>query len=140
MSPLLRSLSLVLAMTSLCACDNMPGRPKPGPAVPRPQNVLDFKILYSQNCAGCHGSEGQFGPATPLANPEYLALVDDSTLTDIVANGQKNTMMPPFAERSGGNLTDEQVKALVKGIRAMWSKGNVLQSLNPPPYKSNRRR
>jgi cytochrome c oxidase cbb3-type subunit III len=131
-------LSLIAIISTLCACDNMPGRPKPGPLVPRPQSVLDFTALYSQNCAGCHGSEGQLGPATPLANPEYQALIDDDTLRDIIAKGQKNTMMPAFAESAGGYLSDEQVKAIVKGIRAKWSKGNVLQSLNAPPYKSDR--
>jgi cytochrome c oxidase cbb3-type subunit III len=130
-------LTLLVVIGAVCACNNLPGRPKPGPEVPRPQDVLDFETLYSRNCAGCHGDNGQLGPATPLANPEYQALIPDSTLFDIVAKGQKGTMMPPFAERAGGNLTDQQVDSIVKGIRAKWFKGNVLQGLNAPPYKSD---
>jgi cytochrome c oxidase cbb3-type subunit 3/ubiquinol-cytochrome c reductase cytochrome c subunit len=132
-----RSLHLTIAVGALCACNNLPGRPKPGPEVPRPQQVLDFAILYSQNCAGCHGANGQLGPATPLANPEYQALIDDTTLSDIIAKGQKGTMMPAFAESAGGSLSDAQVDSIVKGVRSNWSKGNVLQGLNAPPYKSD---
>lgn len=130
-------MGLMIAVSALWACNNMPGRPKPGPEVPRPQDVLDSETLYAQNCAGCHGADGQLGPATPLNNPEYQALIPDSTLSDIVAKGQKGTMMPPFAERAGGNLTDQQVDSIVKGIRTKWFKGNVLEGLNAPPYKSD---
>lgn len=132
-----RVATLVIVVSSLWGCNNMPGRPEPGPTVPRPESVLDFETLYSQNCAGCHGDDGQLGPATPLANPEYQALVDDSTLSDTITNGQKGTMMPAFGQKAGGNLTEQQVNAIVKGIRQKWSKGNVLQGLNAPPYKSN---
>ena len=37
------------------------GKPAPGPEVPRPDSVLDPGVLYSQNCAGCHGAEGKQG-------------------------------------------------------------------------------
>src|SRR5579884_2547073 len=115
MSLVARCAMVLIAATALSACDNMPGRPKPGPEVPRPTEVLDSGTLYSQNCAGCHGTEGQMGPATPIANPEYQALVDEKTLSDIITNGQKGTMMPPFARSAGGNLSDAQITSLVKG-------------------------
>ncbi len=59
-----------LAMPWLTGCD-MPGRPQPGPEVPRPEAVASFDILYGENCAGCHGKNGDNGAATNLANPEY---------------------------------------------------------------------
>jgi cytochrome c oxidase cbb3-type subunit 3 len=131
-----RVATLVVVVSSL-ACNKMPGRPEPGPAVPRPESVLNFETLYAQNCSGCHGDDGQMGPATPLANAEYQALIDDSTLSDIIANGQKGALMPGFSLRAGGTLSDEQVNAIVKGSREKWSKGNVLEGLNAPPYRSN---
>ena len=130
--------SLLLTITALQGCDNMPGRPKPGPQVPRPEQELSFQKLFQQNCAGCHGTEGQKGPATNLANPEYQALIDDATLRDVVAHGQKGTMMPPFAASGGGVLSEAQVDAIVRGMRSQWHKGDVLQGLNAPPYKANR--
>jgi cytochrome c oxidase cbb3-type subunit 3/ubiquinol-cytochrome c reductase cytochrome c subunit len=129
---------VALAVTTLSACDNMPGRPKPGPEVPRPDQELSFQALYRDNCAGCHGAEGQKGPGTDLANPEYEALIDDATLRDVIAKGQKNTMMPGFATSAGGSLTDQQVDAILRGMRQHWSKGNVLEGLNAPPYKATK--
>lgn len=126
---------LPLAAVCLAGC-TLPGRPKEGPEVPRPEEVTSFTKLYGDNCAGCHGAKGEGGSATNLANPEYQALIDDATLRDIIVKGEKGTLMPGFGVQSGGMLTDVQVDALVKGIRAQWSKGNVLAGLNAPPYKA----
>ena len=60
-------------------CD-APGRPAPGPEVPRPEQVLDFATLYKQNCAGCHGENGKNGAAISLANPVYLAIAGEATV------------------------------------------------------------
>jgi cytochrome c oxidase cbb3-type subunit 3/ubiquinol-cytochrome c reductase cytochrome c subunit len=120
----------------LAGC-HLPGRPKPGDEVPRPEAVLSFDKLYAQNCAGCHGVDGQNGPATNLANPIYEALVDDATLRDVIANGEKGTLMPGFGQSAGGSLTDAQVNAIVSGMRAKWAKANVLQGQNAPPYKAS---
>ena len=87
---------------------------------------MSFDKLYGQNCAGCHGVNGQNGAAMNLANPEYEALVDDATLRDVIANGEKGTLMPAFGQSAGGKLTDAQVNALVSGMRAGWAKGDVL--------------
>ena len=101
-----------------------------------PEAVTSFDVLYQKNCAGCHGADGKFGAATNLANPVYQALIDDNTLRDVIRDGQKGTMMPGFGRSAGGDLTDEQVKALVQGVRKQWSKGNVLQGTTAPPYKA----
>jgi cytochrome c oxidase cbb3-type subunit 3/ubiquinol-cytochrome c reductase cytochrome c subunit len=115
----------------------MPGRPKPGDEVPRPQAVMSFDALYGQNCAGCHGADGHDGAATDLANPEYEALIDDATLRDVIANGEKGTLMPGFGTSSGGSLTNAQVDALVHGMRERWGKGNMLAGQSAPPYKAS---
>lgn len=126
---------LSLASCMLAGC-HMPGRPKPGDEVPRPEAVMSFEALYGQNCAGCHGIDGHDGAATNLANPVYEALVDDATLRVVIANGEKGTLMPGFATGSGGSLTDAQIEALVRGMRSRWSRGNVLAGQNLPPYKA----
>ena len=97
---------------------------------------MSFDALYGQNCAGCHGADGHDGAATNLANPVYEALVDDATLRDVIANGEKGTLMPGFGTGSGGSLTDAQVDVLVRGMRTRWSKSDVLGGLTPPPYKA----
>jgi cytochrome c oxidase cbb3-type subunit III len=124
-----------LAIPLLAGC-NLPGKPADGPEVPRPEEIVSYKTLYATNCAGCHGANGQLGAATSLANPVYQSLIDDATLRDLIANGEDGTLMPGFSAKSGGTLTEEQIEALVKGIRAEWSKGNVLAGQNAPPYKA----
>ena len=125
------------ALPLLSGCD-LPGRPKPAPEVPRPEAVLSFDTLYGENCAGCHGENGQNGAATNLANPEYQALIDDSSLRDVIANGQKDALMPGFSIRSGGSLTDAQIDAIVRGMRSRWGSSNPLIGQNVPPYKASR--
>lgn len=125
-----------VACLALEGCGWAPGRPKPGPEVPRPDAVLDFPTLYRQNCSACHGASGMNGPSYPLANPEYQALVDEDTLRQIISQGVPGTMMPAFARSAGGTLTEAQVNALVKGMRAAWYKPATFASAAPPPYHS----
>ena len=130
------SASLLPGLLLLAGCQ-WPGRPRPDDVVPRPDAVMSFDKLYGQNCAGCHGVNGENGAATNLANPVYQALVDDATLHDVISNGEKGTLMPAFGESAGGNLTDAQVNSIVNGMRARWSKGDVLAGQNAPPYKES---
>ncbi|HEX3472316.1 MAG TPA: c-type cytochrome, partial [Silvibacterium sp.] len=107
-------------------CNQMPGMPKPGIAVPRPDSITDFATLYGQNCAGCHGKDGQNGPALDLANPVYQAWVDDATLRRVITGSEPGTQMPAFGQGAGGFLTIAQVDALVKGMRTAWQKPGIL--------------
>jgi cytochrome c oxidase cbb3-type subunit 3 len=127
---------MLVGLVALTGC-HAPGRPQPDDVVPRPEAVMSFDKLYAQNCAGCHGVDGQNGAATNLANPVYQALVDDATLRDVIANGEKDTLMPAFGVNAGGSLTDAQINAIVSGMRARWSKGDVLAGQNAPPYKAS---
>ena len=122
--------AMLAALISGCA--HAPGYP-PDP-IQRPDAVTDFATLYGQNCAACHGANGQNGPAIDLANPEYQALVDDATLRKWISGGMPGTEMPAFAESQGGMLTDAQVNALVAGMREKWSRANAFAGATPPPY------
>lgn len=115
---------------------NLPGKPGPEPEVPRPEAVMSYDTLYGDNCAGCHGAKGKDGASLQLANPEYLAIVDDATLRDVIANGEKGTLMPRFSIANGGVLTDAQINVIIQGMRARWSKANAFGGATPPPYKS----
>jgi len=120
----------------LAGCNQMPGTPKAGSEVPRPDSVTDFATLYNEDCAACHGKDGQNGAALDLANPLYQAWVDDASLRKVIAEGEHGTQMPAFARDAGGSLTDEQVDALVHGMRAAWQKPGALNGQTPPPYQS----
>jgi mono/diheme cytochrome c family protein len=88
--------------------------------------------LFEQNCVGCHGASGQGGPnptrpgdiIAPISSAEYLKTRDDTTLRNIISQGQPDFGMSPFGDSNGGPLTDEQVDTLVAFIRRWES--------NPP--------
>jgi mono/diheme cytochrome c family protein len=127
------SLFYAAALAALVSgCAHPPGYP-PDP-IQRPDAVTDFATLYSQNCAACHGANGQDGPAIDLANPEYQAFVDDATMRKWISGGMPGTEMPAFAQSQGGMLTDAQVNALVAGMREKWSRPNALAGATPPSY------
>jgi len=128
---------LSLAFLGLQGC-RLPGKPSIADEVPRPEAVTSFDVLYRQNCSGCHGTDGQNGPATNLANPEYQALVDDPTLRQIISDGEKGTLMPAFGVSSGGNLTPAQINSLVQGLRSRWNRNDIFSGQNPPPYKAGK--
>lgn len=121
----------------MSGCTELPGKPAPGPEVPRPDSILSPRVLYAQNCAGCHGADGLHGPATPLASPVYQALIDDASLRRVIAQGLPGSMMPPFAQSAHGELTDAQVDAIVRGMRADWKPESGLSVANMPAYSDD---
>jgi mono/diheme cytochrome c family protein len=88
--------------------------------------------LFARNCVQCHGQFGEGGPnptragdiIAPISTAEFLKTRDDATLRSIIAQGQPNFGMSPFATANGGPLEDEQVDALVTYLRS-WA-------ANPP--------
>jgi mono/diheme cytochrome c family protein len=130
------ALALAAGVLSLAGCSRIPGRPGPGPEVPRPDDVLDFRTLYKANCAACHGENGSGGAAISLANPVYLAVAGEDNLLHITANGVSGKLMPPFAKSAGGMLTDQQVGVLAHGMIQQWSKPDLLAGVSIPQYRS----
>jgi cytochrome c oxidase cbb3-type subunit 3 len=123
-----------LAATLASGCGAPHGQPNKGSEVLAPKDVLTFGTLYAENCAGCHGGDGRGGAAIALANPVYLALVDDAAIRKVIADGMSGTAMPAFAESAGGILTRAQIDVITKEIRTRWSKQGVLDTATAPSY------
>jgi mono/diheme cytochrome c family protein len=123
-----------LSLAMLAACTTLNREPRTDPEPIAPNQVLDFNTLYAQNCAGCHGAQGRGGASIALANPVYLAIVDETALRNVVANGVHGTSMPAFAQRAGGMLTEEQINAITSGIFSHWGHKQALDGANPPSY------
>ena len=127
-------LSMSLSIVLFAGCNSSPGKPAVNSETLAPNDVLDFNALYSDNCAGCHGAEGKGGAAMALADPVYLAIVDDATIHKVITGGVSRTAMPAFAQSAGGMLTDKQVDVLAGNIRSRWGKNGILGAANPPSY------
>jgi cytochrome c oxidase cbb3-type subunit III len=130
------SILLLLAIFAglLCAaCSHSPGRPVAGSEVIPPDQIMDFNILFARNCAGCHGPRGKGGAAIPLSDPVFLAIADDAAIRRTAANGVPGTPMPAFAQSAGGMLTDQQIDAIVGGLRS-WAQPDLVRSEVLPPY------
>jgi cytochrome c oxidase cbb3-type subunit III len=137
----------------VAGCD-FPGQPKPQDRPVPAEEVKDFNVLYARNCAGCHGADGKLGPAPPLNDPLFLAIVPDAELVRVITEGRtvsprQKTPMPAFgfgkvptiashtesetSSRQKSPLTSEQIKVLAEGIKKRW--GPPVSPKGPvPPY------
>jgi cytochrome c oxidase cbb3-type subunit III len=118
----------------LSACSSPLGRPSKGSETPAPNEISDFRTLYAENCAGCHGTQGRGGAAIALADPVYLAIVDEPSMRKMIANGECGTSMPAFAQNAGGMLTDKQIDVISSGIVSQWAQKGILDGSDRPSY------
>jgi len=118
----------------LSGCSSPPGQPRKSSEIVAPNEVMEFRTLYAENCAGCHGAEGRGGAAIALADPVYLAIADENVMRRVIANGIPGTSMPAFAQSAGGMLTDKQIDVINSEIRSRWSRRGTLDAANPPAY------
>lgn len=74
--------------------------------------------LFSDNCAACHGEdgEGNIGPA--LNSQQFLSMTSDDALFHLMRTGVPGTNMPAWGQIFGGPFTDQQVTQVVTFIRA----------------------
>ena len=132
------SISMLPLVLAIGGCDWMPGKPTKAEEPVVPSEVHAFTTLYTNNCSGCHGANGQFGPARPINDPLYLSLADDTYLNDITSKGVPHTLMPAFAQSEGGGLTTDQITDVINGARKTWGGHPVDTGPGaPPPLQSS---
>ena len=123
---------LTIALMACAACTSSRGAPRSNSEIVPPSEMLEFSLLYGQNCAGCHGAEGKGGASFALADPVYLAIADDTVIRRTTSQGVHGTAMPAFAQSAGGMLTDKQIESLVQGIRS-WAKPDSVSWYDSAP-------
>jgi cytochrome c oxidase cbb3-type subunit 3 len=127
---------LALLFLALAAGCNWPGKPNPANKPVMPDQVVQPEKLFGKHCAGCHGAAGKTGPAPPLNDPLFRAIVPEDALVRVITEGRPGTPMPAFAREKGGPLTDEQVLKLARGIKAGitpdWGPSAKLEEKVPP--------
>src|SRR5580698_6214191 len=124
---------IVVVGLALSSCD-APGRRAADVRAIRPSEYANFGQLFSQNCSGCHGKDGQGALTVGIGRPIYLAIAEDATIRRTIQEGRPGTFMPAFAQRAGGMLTDAQIEILVRGIRN-WATPGAPDNL--PAYASS---
>lgn len=124
----------ILVIGSASGCNRLPGKPTDAERWVAPSEIADFDQLYSQNCAGCHGSAGHRGAARPLNDPIYLNLIGADKLREVIQQGVPSTSMPAFAKEFGGQLTDSQVDLLTEQMRVRWGRPDESEQATLPPY------
>src|SRR5215472_9879820 len=80
---------VTLSLLLLSGC-GLPGKPKRADRPVAEDRILDFKVLYGRNCAGCHGAEGKLGPAPPLNDPLFRAAISEQELTTTISDGRRS--------------------------------------------------
>src|SRR5215468_2633439 len=78
-----------------------------------PGDVEEGEQLFIENCAICHGPEGDAVPGVALAKGQFRHASSDEELGHVIGNGIPGTAMPP------GNFHEHQVTALVAYLRSM---------------------
>src|SRR5215831_2821014 len=147
--------------TLTAGCD-LSGRPDPADRPVPADEVKDFGTLYAMRCAGCHGADGKLGPAPPLNDPLFLAIVPDAELLRVITEGRtvtptQKSPMPAFRlsksaarteaqvkawselreethadPRQQAVLTATQVKVLAEGIKQCWKAAAPASGVVPP--------
>jgi len=88
-------------------------------------------VLYAENCALCHGPDGEGRVGATLAKA-WPSIRPDLRLKTIVEEGVAGSPMPAWSQQRGGPLTDEDVNDIVSFITS-WEAQAVPAGPVPTP-------
>lgn len=77
--------------------------------------------LFAENCAVCHGSDGQ-GRVGATLSKDWPSLRPDLLVKSTIENGVPGSPMPPWSQAKGGPLTQAEIDAIVAYILT-WESG-----------------
>ena len=101
-------IAIVFTLCSVGYARSAAAQAPPAGAPPPP----DGQQLYMENCAECHGPEGDGVPGADLGHGRFRRATTDPELVGIVLRGIPNTAMPPH------NFSEAQAAAIVAFLRA----------------------
>lgn len=79
--------------------------------------------LYADNCAVCHGTEGEGRVGVTLAK-DWPSIRPDIQVRRTIEDGIDNSPMVAWSQKNGGPLSDEDIDALVAYILS-WETGGL---------------
>jgi mono/diheme cytochrome c family protein len=86
--------------------------------------------LYAENCAVCHGPNGEGRVGVTLAK-DWPSIRPDLLVKSVIEAGVPGSPMPAWSQKNGGPLSDAEIDALMLYILS-WETGGV-PSLSPTP-------
>jgi len=92
----------------------------------------DGAALYAENCASCHGANGQGQGDIFPALAGNAELADTDMVLNTVIHGREGTAMPVW----GDQLDDAQIAAVITYIRSAW--GNDFGAVTPEDVAAKR--
>ncbi len=91
--------------------------------------------IYAENCAMCHGDNGEGRIGATLAK-DWPSIRPDLASRDTIINGVEGSPMPAWSQENGGPLSNEEIDAVVAFILS-WQTGGAPQitpALPATPY------
>ena len=88
-----------------------------------PEDLERGMQLFLNNCAICHGPDGDLISAVNLASGQFRRAQSDNDLRTIIVKGIPGTAMPP------GNFTDEQAGMIVAYLRSIAASGAAMRTV-----------
>jgi cytochrome c oxidase cbb3-type subunit III len=117
-------LAAVLLLGVLLAWMQSPGHAQ------SPQQLEEGALLYRENCAVCHGPNGEGRVGATLAK-DWPSIRPSATIRAIIERGIPGSVMPAWGEQHGGPLSSSQVDSLVAFILSWQTGGAWDESIYP---------
>lgn len=92
--------------------------------------------LYGENCAVCHGPNGE-GRIGPTLSKDWPSIRPDLRVKSVIQSGVPGSAMPAWSQDEGGPLTEEEIEAITAYILS-WETGGIpplppTPAFTPPP-------
>ena len=107
-----------------------------------PEVISQGGSIYVENCAVCHGEDGQGRVGATLAK-DWPSIRPDLRVRETIANGAPGALMPAWSQANGGPLSEEDIEAVTCYILSWQSGGPFVPiplptqitgpALTPPP-------
>ena len=75
-------------------------------------------VLYDENCAMCHGRNGEGRVGVRLAK-DWPSIRPDLNVKNVIANGVDGSPMPAWSQENGGPLREQDINDLTAFILAL---------------------
>ena len=111
----------------------------PRPVLTPPPNVVgdpnQGARLFDQNCAVCHGANGEGRIGARLAKA-WPALQPGLSVKTTIENGIPGSLMPAWSQANGGPLSESEINDLVAFLLTLPAAGQLLIEATPAPPPS----